>query len=791
MTPYTYTPQELSDRLMNLGVEVESIEDRRSGLAGFVVGEVLECSKHPNADKLSLCTVSTGQEQSTVVCGAPNVAAGQKVVFAPVGTPIPTAGFTIERRKIRGIESAGMICSESELGLGDGHDGILVLPPETPAGMPVADLLGDVIFEIEVTPNRADCLSHLGIAREVAAMTGADIFLPPTEIVESATRAEDLVTVRIEDPALCPRYTARVVRGVTIGPSPDWLQDILRKLGLRPRNNVVDITSYVLFECGHPLHAFDLDLLEERTIVVRPVEGGEKFVTLDGKEHALPDGALMICDARKPVAIAGVMGGANSEITDATVDVLIESAYFQPASIRRTAKRLAMSTDASYRFERGTDVNVVEYAVNRAASMIAQLAGGEILGGIVDSYPAVVPEQVVELRFERTNLILGTTLTADEQVEILSRLKGFGVHRSGDDRAMVSIPSYRVDIGVEIDLIEEIARLYGYEAIPSDERATTSFDQRIDPLLRTIEQTRQFLVDRGFTEAATLQMVDPESATPYGEPVPLRNALGRDYSMMRTSLAPSLARVVALNERYSRPDLRIFEVGKVFRSTSTDTGLISGVVETFELAAIITGAAEPGGWDVADRQSDLYDLRAIAEGYLQRLGISGLTTSPADGAAWGFAAESLSLRVDGAEVGRIGPLEAPLVERYRIAGSPQLLIIDLERLAGRTVVEKRYQAPSRFPALARDISIIVDMAVSHADLEKTIRAVGGELLGRVDLFDLYSGKGVEEGKRSLTYALAFSSAERTLEESEVEAAMRAIMENLGSKHGAVVRGSEK
>jgi phenylalanyl-tRNA synthetase beta chain len=789
MTPYTYAPQELSDRLMNLGIEVESIDDRRAGLAGFVVGEVLDCARHPNADKLSLCRVSTGREESTVVCGAPNVAAGQKVVFAPVGTAIPSAGFTIERRKIRGIESVGMICSESELGLGDGHDGILVLPPDTPAGMPVADLLGDVILEIEVTPNRVDCLSHLGIAREVAAMTGANIFLPPTEIVESQRPTTDAITVRIDDPALCPRYTARVVSGVTIGPSPDWLQDILRKLGLRPRNNVVDITSYVLFECGHPLHAFDYDLIDRKTIVVRPVDGGETFTTLDGKEHTLPEGALMICDASKPVAIAGVMGGANSEITDATVNVLIESAYFQPASIRRTAKRLGLSTDASYRFERGTDINAVTYAVDRAASMIAELAGGEILAGIVDNYPAVAPEQVVELRFDRTNQVLGTSLTADEQIEILSRLDGFSIHRSGDDRAMVSIPSYRVDIAVEIDLVEEIARLYGYDAIPSDERATTSFDLRVDPLLKTIEQTRQFLVDRGFTEVATLQMVDPESATPYGEPVPLRNALGRDYSMMRTSLAPSLARVVALNERYSRPDLRLFEVGKVFRSTSIDKGVIPGVVETFELVAVITGAAEPGGWDVAGRASDLYDLRAIAEAYLQRLGITGLSTRPADGAAWGFAAGSLALLVDGEEVGRIGPFDAALLERNRISGAPQLLIIDIERIAAATFAERRYVAPARFPALARDVSIIVDTAVSHADLEGTIRTAGGDLLRSVELFDLYAGKGIEQGKRSLTYALAFSSPDRTLEESEVESAMRNIVDTLGSKHGAVVRGS--
>ncbi len=791
ITPFTFTPDELSDRLLNLGLEVEVVEDLREKLHGFVVGEVLTREKHPNADKLSLCTVADGNGTHTVVCGAPNVAAGQKIAFAPVGTYIATADFTISRRAIRGIESEGMICSEAELGLGEGHDGILVLPDSAQVGMPLADLLGDIIYEVDLTPNRADCLSHLGVAREIAALTGGEIFLPPNEIVESSTPVSEAVSVSIEDPDLCPRYAARVVRGVTIGPSPVWLQETMKKLGIRSINNVVDAASYVMFECGHPLHAFDLGTVAGGRIVVRPVSG-EKFTTLDGKEHQLPEKTLMICDAEKPVAIAGIMGGANSEITDATVDVLIESAYFNPSSIRRSAKRLGLSTDASYRFERGADMGNVLYAVDRAAYMIATLAGGEVLAGIVDEYPNVRPQQIIELRYARTEEILGLAIEPAEQDAILTRL-GFIVDPGEEGRCMVSVPSYRVDVYGEVDLVEEIARLYDYDRIPVEPRALVSFDTNDDPVLKLIEATRTFLLANGFSEIVSLYLTDPESAAAYGEPVTLRNALGRDYSTLRTSLAPSIARVVALNQRHSRPDQKLFEIGKAFRAGRDDQGVIPGIVETIELAVTMTGRADPIAWDIPARGFDIYDLRGVVDRFMSSIGIPDVTYAPTEEAKWGIDAPALSVYVGGVELGRLGPMDRGAIGRASIDGTPVLALFDIEELARRAFVQGSYTAPSRYPVVNRDISIVIDAATSNAAVEQTIRGAGrgkgsgGDLLSSVALFDLYVGKGVPDGKKSLAYALSFTPHERTLEDAEVEEIMNGIIAALRAEHGAELR----
>lgn len=788
ITPHTYSPQELADRLMSRGIEVESIDDRNQNLAGFVVGEVLTREKHPNADKLSVCTVTTGGEPVTVVCGAPNVAAGQKIAFAPVGTYIPSAGFTIERRKLRGVVSEGMICSEAELGLGESHDGIMVLPADLEVGRPLAEILGDVIYEVDVTPNRADCLSHLGIAREVAALTGGEIFLPPTELAESVVPTSDAVTVSIADTGLCPRYVARVVRGVVIGPSPEWLQETLRKLGLRPRNNVIDVTNYVLFECGHPLHAFDLGRIAGSRIDVRASAGGERFVTLDGKEHELPEGTLLICDAEKPVALAGVMGGENSEISDSTVDVLLESAYFNPSTIRRAARLLGISTDASFRFERGTDIDITVYAINRAAQLIAALAGGEILAGPLDTYPQPRAPKTIEFRFGRTEEIVGITVPDEEQAEHLRRI-GFELTPQGDRRATVRVPSWRADIFEEIDLVEEIARVHDYDNIPADTRATVTFDLATDPLQKLIERTRAHFVDNGFTETVSYYLTDPESASAYGSPVELVNPLGRDLSTLRTSLVPSMARIIGSNERYGRGDLRLFEVGHAFRAGRHDQGLIPGVVEMTELSVAMSGAAEPTAWDLARRDADLYDLRGSVERYLERIGIRNASYRAADEAKWGFGAPALAVLVEDEEVGRIGPVDAELLGRFDIAGHPVVAVFDLERLARHAFGTGRYSAPSRFPVVHRDISILVDAGVPNAVLEGTIRQAAGELLSGLRLFDLYQGKGVEPGKKSVAYALSFTSHERTLEDAVVDEGMGRVVGALQKEHGAALRGA--
>ncbi len=788
LVDYSYSPSELSDRLTHLGIEVESIDDRRVSLAGYVVGEVLTREAHPNADRLSVCTVNYGAgDPVTVICGAPNVGAGQKIVFAPVGTHVASAGFTIERRKIRGVTSEGMICSEKELGLGDDHDGIMVLRDDSEVGTPIADLFGDVIFEIDVTPNRADCLNHLGVAREVAAITGNPLHFPKTPISESEESTSSAVTVEIADANLCARYIARVVRGVRNGPSPMWLQEALRKLGLRPRNILVDVTSYVLFECGHPLHAFDYDRVSGSRIVVRTAQPGETFVTLDSKAHTLPPDALMICDAKRPIAIAGVMGGENSEIIDTTTSVLIESAWFNPSSIRKTARRMGISTDASYRFERGADIAMAEWAIERAASLIQQLAGGEVLSGRVDEYPGMRARRVVSLRPARTEEILGIGIDDAIQVSCLERL-GFGVDKVDDISYNVTVPTWRGDVVEEVDLIEEIARLHGYEHIPDDARATVSFSLESDPLGQLVDITRSFFADNGCAEIVSLYLTDPDTAGAYGQPVHLRNGLGHDYSVMRTSMVPSMAATIGRNRRHQRADLRLFEIGSAFRRGRPDQGVIPGVVEMTEVAVAFSGAAEPGGWGIPPRAADLYDLRGLIERYFARTSVEQITWQAVEGVAWGFGTPSLAIFAGGDEVGRLGTFDQALIERHDLDPSSVIMVIDLERLLPHAASHRKYIAPSRFPTVQRDLSFLVEEAIPAATLEETIRSAGGALLSDVHLFDLYKGKGVDPGRKSMSYALSFISSERTLEVAEVDGAVHDVVQALAAKHNAELRG---
>ncbi|HVZ38104.1 MAG TPA: phenylalanine--tRNA ligase subunit beta [Candidatus Kapabacteria bacterium] len=788
IVPYSYAPAELASLLMSRGIEVASIDDRFTALAGFVVGHVLTCEKHPNADKLSVTTVTTGGDPVTVVCGAPNVAAGQKIVFAPVGQFITTAGFTIEKRKIRGIESNGMICSAAELGLSDDHGGIMVLPEDTPVGMAVAELLGDVIFEIDITPNRPDCLSHIGVAREVAALTGGQARLPEVTVAESPAGVHEAASVVVHDPALCPRYMARVIRGVTVGPSPEWLQEAMRKLGLRPRNNIVDITNYVLFECGQPLHAFDYDTLAGHRIEVRAALPGERFTTLDSREHELPEGALMICDAERPVAIAGVMGGENSEITDGTVNVLLESAYFNPASVRRTAKLLGISTDASYRFERGADWAMTAYAADRAAALIAEIAGGEVLAGVIDIYPEPVAQPSPILRFARTNAILGVSIEPAMQCRYLESI-GFRI-ANVDEREVIAVaPTWRPDILEEIDLIEEIARLYGYDRIPANPHAAVTFDTSVDPLQKLVAATRTFFIDNGFTEIVPYYFTDPETASAYGTPIELRNALGRDTSMLRTSVVPTMASTLALNMRYGRTDLRLFEIGTAFRAGRQDQGVVPGIVEMTELSVCASGAGGVRGWDVPDRAADLYDVRGMIDRYLARIGVAQVRYEPSDQVKWGFGAPALVIFAGEDEVGRLGPFDPELLQRFDLSGAPVIAVFDVERLARNIAPIARYQAPSKYPVVHRDISLLVDAAVENATLEGTIRSAGGALLTGVRLFDLYQGKGIEEGKKSMTYALSFTSYEKTLEDGVVDGAVGGIVNQLEGRFGAKLRGT--
>jgi len=784
---FSHTPAELAEALMVRGLEIEGFEDRYTALAPFIVGEVRTAERHPNADRLSLCTVFDGQAEHTVVCGAPNVAAGQKIVYAPVGAYIATADFTIERRKIRGTVSEGMICSERELGLGEDHDGILVLDAAAVPGTPVAQLLGDVLYDIEITANRGDWLSHLGVAREIAALVGDEVILPIPALPESSTPVASVTSITVDAPEFCPRYMARVIRGVKVGPSPGWVQERLKKLGVRSINNVVDATSLVMFECGHPLHAFDYNRLIGNRIVVRTSRAGERFTTLDSREHELPEGALLICDAERPVAIAGVMGGENSEIVEDTTDVLLESAWFAPSSIRRTARLLGISTDASFRFERGADIDIVRYAIDRAAALINEWAGGETLQGVIDAYPVPHTPVVVELRHDRVRSLLGYEIDDIHQQQLLRHL-GFEVEATSGGRSVVIVPSWRTDCTVEVDLIEEIARTNGYDAIPLDEHAVMSFSTRVDPMLRLVDTSRRFFLDNGCHETVPPYLTDPEIAAATGTPVLLRNALGLETSALRTSLVPTMARTIAHNARHGSRNLRLFEIGRAFRQGRPDQGTIPGIVEMQEVCVAFNGLADPRGWDLADRSSDLFDLRALLDRWFDRLESEAVTYPRVDESAWGFGAPALAISCGGEEVGRIGSIDPALRERFDLEGEPVVAVVDLQRLVGHVFRDRRYVPASRYPVVERDLSILVSEAIPAEAIERTIRAAGGELLSGVRLFDRYGGKGIDPGSVSLAYALRFTSYDRTLEDETVAAAMAAVREALARDHAASVRG---
>ncbi|MGH2567542.1 MAG: phenylalanine--tRNA ligase subunit beta, partial [Bacteroidota bacterium] len=544
---FKLSPEVLAEELSMLGLEVASYEDLNKKYENFLVGEVLERAKHPNADRLALCRVNIGKNILEIVCGAPNVDVGQKVAVALVGAIIPHnqhdpegKPFVLERGRIRGVESNGMICSASELGLGTDADGILVLDGKAKVGMPLAKYLGktDVIYEIEVTANRGDWLCHFGVAREVGTIVGRKMRRPAIRLRESSTAAKALAKVKIVDAKKCPRYSARVVRSVRIQPSPAWLQDRLMSVGLRPINNVVDATNYVMYETGQPLHAFDYGKLAGHAIIVQCATKGDKFMTLDGKQRVLQSDTLLICDAEKPVAIAGVMGGANSEISDTTTSILLESAYFDPASIRRTSKYLGLSTDASQRFERSTDVEMTVYALNRVAQLLQEISGDEVLKGFVDAYPRKQKNRIVRLRKDRVNQVLGTSLSLSQIKTYLSRLELSG--RSGAQESMlISVPSFRNDLLEEIDLIEEVARVFGYNNIETKVHATIQFSTAT--ATRSFQyEIRAHSVGAGFNEILANSLLDSHTTEITGEQaIKILNPVSVDMAYLRTSLVPA------------------------------------------------------------------------------------------------------------------------------------------------------------------------------------------------------------------------------------------------------------
>lgn len=805
---FDWSPEELTERLTMLGLEVEGVTKLGGEFAGIVVAQVLTRDKHPNADKLSVCRVNDGQGERQIVCGAQNFKAGDKVPLILPGASLPLKPgdkepFTIKVGKIRSVESHGMMCSHEELGLDPeaiGHrkeDGLLILREDARVGQPFAEYLGrsgsDVVYDLEVTPNRPDLNSVIGIAREIAAVTGNALKVPvisDQSSVVSGEKAADLVQVRLDAPDLCPRYTARVVKGVKIGPSPDWLRSALEKVGLRSINNVVDVSNFVMLETGQPLHTFDYHLLTkgaaaQPTIVVRRAAAGEKFVTLDGKEHTLSSENLLIADEQKAIALAGVMGGQNTEINPATVDVLIESAYFTPTNIRRTSKTLGLRTDASYRFERGADINACDYASRRCAQLILETAGSMLAGGVVDAFPAPAKPKEVTLRHEKTPALLGIDIPVETQVKMLASL-GLSLASSSAHPATSTwaIPSWRVDLKREADLIEEIARLHGVDKIPSTAPRGAVGSHPFDAVYDQFAEVRRILSGLGLSEAQGQTLINDSAAkAASADVVLLANPLSSDMNALRPSLLPGLLDTLRHNLTRKNGDVQLFEIGRVFTSQNGQ------VKEGRRVAIALTGARNPGFWSGAERDAkcDLYDLKGLVEELIESLGLRGVAYAKR-AESTGLFLESATVALGGKlQLGQLGQLLPTLAKQHDLRDAVLLAELDLDQLLARRNAAKSFKPLPQFPSSRRDVALLVPEATTHDAVLQVVRQAKPANLDAVELFDVFRGKHVPDGQKSLAYAFTYRAADRTLKDDEVNAAQSKLVEALQQQLGAVLR----
>lgn len=831
------SPDALADALTMAGLEVERVERHGPGLDGVVVGQVLETQPHPNADRLTLCRVDLGGNDTVqIVCGAPNVAAGQKVPVATVGTtlmlpsrqnPSVKEPVTLKRAKLRGEVSEGMICAEDELGLGDDHAGIMVLGSGADVGQSFAEYLEaqgteveDAVLDVAITPNRPDAASHIGVARDVAALTNRLLLLPEVALPEEGGRTSEHVDVRIQAPEGCRRYVAMVVRGVEVGPSPEGVQRRLEAVGLRPQNNVVDATNYVMYECGQPLHAFDLDRLAGSEIVVRHAEREEAFTTLDGKARALPKEALLICDRERPVAVAGVMGGQNSEVTPETTNVLIESAYFDPSTIRKTAKALGLQTDASYRFERGVDADGQVWAAARAAQLMSAWAGGEVIPGVVDVHPNPVPPREVLLRYDRLEQILGIEVPPEE-AELLLTAIGFEVkgeetpldvlaEQAMEGRALdvdvaahglrCRVPSFRPDVEREIDVIEEVARLYGYDRISEPAHVAVPnvpFEEPPASALR--RRVRGLLSGLGYREVYTNSMLPKELAERFNRPplggsekgvVETLNPISQEMAALRPSLLPGVLQVVRFNRNHGQRALRLFEFGHVFRRTGRHSSgtPVPGYAEHESLLLALSGLRREATWDADAEEVDFFDAKGAAEALLEALGIPDVEMTPHHEAT-PVMAYRLDVRAGDALLGVIARLSDEVAAGVDLDVPLFFAELDWRRLAALATPRRQrsYEPVSRFPVVERDLAVVVGREQPAGALLGAIREAGRPLLQRVSVFDLYEGGRIAAGQKSLAFRLRFA-AERTLKDQEVEKQMHRIVQALRDRFSAELRG---
>ena len=783
--------QELADRLTMAGLEVDGIQTLAPKFSGVVVAKILSVRRHPNADKLSLCDVTDGDQTYPIVCGARNIHPGDVVPLAKTGAVIP-GGYTIKSTTLRGEKSEGMLCSEAELEIGDDASGIMQLPADMAPGMPLEEALdlGDTVLDVGITPNRSDCLSMIGIAREVSALTGKKIKMPEASIIESGQDASLLMSVTIEDADLCPRYTARLIQNVTIGDSPVWMKTRLEAAGLRTINNVVDVTNFVMLEMGQPLHAFDFHFLEEGRIVVRKSKPGEEFISLDEKSRLLPENTLLICDGKKPVAIAGIMGGLNSEVKEDTRTVFLESAYFNPSSIRRSSRRLGMPTDAAFRFERGIDPEGVVRALHRAAQLIADLSGGVVCKNYLDEYPAKIKRiENIPLRMDRIRQVIGAAVPAREAVRILKSI-GMTLRREDKGTYRVTPPSFRVDIEREIDLIEEIARLYGYDRVPSTLPSVPVMETDEIPRLALEERIRHLLTGSGYSEIINYSFTSPASVDDLGLPtederrrfVVIKNPLTEDQSVMRTTLAYGLLETLKKNINNASFNLKLFEMGRTYFKRR-DGELPE---ERNILAVLLAGKASDDLWG-SKVSVDFYDLKGCLENIIQDLKLGSCCFRAKMPEPFLHPGQSCGVYAGDARIGCLGKAHPDVLKKIDIKSDAYLFEINLDLLGGQVDRRIRYREISKFPAVLRDVSFVLPESMESEKMLEIVLSQHEDLLENVSIFDIYAGKGLEERTKGLGLRFSYRALDRTLTDAEINSIHNRIVYSAVQQTGAKIR----
>ena len=781
--------EEVDNKLTLLGLEVDGVEHIGSTLDGVVVGEVLACEQHPNADRLKVCQVNTGEETVQIVCGAKNVAEGQKVVVATVGSELPITldngkNLIIKKAKLRGEVSQGMICAEDELGLGDDHSGIMVLDDSLTPGTPISEvveLFEDTVFDIAITPNRPDATSHIGVARDLSAVTGVQLNKPTITVDDSAIENEELA-IEILDAQKCHRYVGKLIKNITIKESPDWLKNRLTSIGLRPINNVVDITNFVMHELGQPLHAFDYDQVGGKKIVVQSFDKPTKFTTLDDIERTVPAGSLFICDGEKPVAIAGVMGGQNSEVSDQTVNVLLESAYFDPSSTRKTAKSLALQTDASYRFERGIDPNLAPIAAQRAAELIAELGEGNLIGGTLDVHPVHTEEITLELRTSFLNRMLGTDLHTQYAVDILSRLE-FEIVSSDKDGLTCKVPTFRPDVEREIDLVEEVGRIMDFNSIPAPSQVDFVLPDPIPFHEKLLQKASKAAVMSGFKEIYTNSLLPKEKAELYASEenlVSTLNPVSQEMTTLRPSMIHGFLQSAAYNFNRTAQTVKFFEIGHTFKRTEVGNW-VEGVTEEIKLLLGYGGVDGSEHWNHTPAPITAFHLKSGVDAILRSLNLQYEETCDDN--------NNLKYIASGKEIAYVSAVSANLKKVYDIDQDVYVAEVNLsvvEEILENTP-DTGYTPVSKFPSFEFDLAVVVATHIPAAALTNLIKQKGSKLLTSVQVFDVFEGDSIGKGNKSIAFRLNFLDPNKTLNIKDVEPIIQKVLKVLDKEFSAKLR----